>query len=309
MATKRKTVKLRQGDIIDIEEYHDGKYGAPGKKRQKKKKPTKEQMEAVNRMNRAKRCRQKMLQYITEEDYFGTWTYRKEERTGNMKEALKHFSKAIRKVRENYHKSGYELFWFRNIEQGTKGAWHIHFVINRIPGAAEIITDAWPHGATYITKIRNGRVYDEDFTLLASYMTKDEKTREKKQDGTKEKPRLKEASYNTSRNMPLPDPHVDKLERWKKEVKPKKGYYIINLYEGINPITGYKYRKYTMIRLDRRERIESESRRYRKNQDKRKKRKRTRRTSYPVCSNRSNNRICRKPDGKKLHGKPDKGNI
>jgi hypothetical protein len=52
--------------------------------------------------------------------------------------------------------------------------------------------------------------------------------------------------------MPLPEPKPDKLVRWKKEVKPSKGYYIARIYEGINPVTGYKYRQYTMIKLNRR---------------------------------------------------------
>ena len=96
------------------------------------------------------------------------------------------------------------------------------------------------------------KLYDEDFTRLANYITKDENTREEKKDGTPGKPRLREASYNISRNMPLPKPKVDKLVRWKAEPKPKKGYYIANIHEGINPVTGYKYRRYTMIKLDRR---------------------------------------------------------
>ena len=87
---------------------------------------------------------------------------------------------------------------------------------------------------------------------MASYMTKDENTAELKQDGTLCKPRIRESSYNASRNMPLPEPKPDKLVRWKKEVKPSKGYYIAHIYEGINPVTGYKYRQYTMIRLNRR---------------------------------------------------------
>ena len=36
------------------------------------------------------------------------------------------------------------------------------------------------------------------------------------------------------------------------KVKPKKGYYIARIHEGINPKTGYKYRKYILIRLNRR---------------------------------------------------------
>jgi len=80
-------------------------------------------------------------------------------------------------------------------------------------------------------------------------MTKDEHTKEIKKNGAPAKPRLKETSYNTSRNMPLKKPHVDKLVRWKNEVKPRKGYYIISIHEGINQVTGFKYRRYTMARF------------------------------------------------------------
>ncbi|MBQ4560259.1 MAG: hypothetical protein IJA54_08070 [Tyzzerella sp.] len=249
MATKRKTLTLRGGDIIDVVEFHDGNYGAPSQPRIKRQKPTKEQMEKVNRLNKARRCRQKMLAYIDYDDYFGTWTYKKSARPPNMVAALLHFQKAKRKVQAYFKKQGYELFWFRNIERGTKGAWHIHFVMNKIQGAAEVITKSWEHGGTYIVPIKESEFYDEDFTKLANYMTKDESTIEYNQDGTIAKPRLKEANYNTSRNMPLPEPKVDKLVRWKSEVKPKKGYYMASIYEGINPATGYMYRRYTMIRI------------------------------------------------------------
>ena len=134
-----------------------------------------------------------------------------------------------------------------------KGAWHIHVVLNNIGDTATIATDAWKHGGTNCIQIkRSDKLYDEDFTRLANYITKDENTREEKKDGTPGKPRLRETSYNISRNMPLPKPKVDKLVRWKEEPKPQKGYYIANIHEGINPVTGYKYRRYTMIKLDRR---------------------------------------------------------
>ena len=76
--------------------------------------------------------------------------------------------------------------------------------------------------------------------------------RSEKKDGTAGKPRIREANYNISRNMPLPEPKPDKLLRWKKEAKPKKGYYIAHIYEGRNRVTGHRYRKYTMIRLESR---------------------------------------------------------
>lgn len=43
---KRKKMRLRHGDVLDVGEYHDGNYGSPGKSRQKKEKPTKEQVRA-----------------------------------------------------------------------------------------------------------------------------------------------------------------------------------------------------------------------------------------------------------------------
>lgn len=252
MAIKRKTTEYRQGEIVDVEEFHDGNYGAPGKQREKKRKKTKEEIQKINHWNKERRCRQRLLEYFHPGDMLATWTYRPEERPPDMKEALKDFQKAIRKVREEYRKRGYELFWIRNIEKGTKGAWHIHLVVNQIGDTASILQRAWPHGGTWTVQLKQGGWFDEDFTKLANYMTKDEYTREQKKNGDPGKPRISESSYSTSRNMPLPEPHVDKLKRWKREPKPKKGYYIVRIYEGINPVTGYKYRRYTMIRLNRR---------------------------------------------------------
>ena len=41
---KRKRYRFRQGDVIDVEEFHDGRYGGPGTGRAKRAKPTEEQM-------------------------------------------------------------------------------------------------------------------------------------------------------------------------------------------------------------------------------------------------------------------------
>lgn len=252
MAIKRKEYRFRKGDILDIEEYHDGKYGDPGGKRLKRRKATPEDMIRVNKWNKEKRCRQRLLCYFSPGDLLLTWTYRVEERPPDMESALEDFQKALRKVRREYKKRGKSLFWIRNIERGTKGAWHIHLVVNEIGDSASIVEKAWTKGGTWLTEIKKSKFYDEDFTSLASYITKDEHSVETKADGTPGKPRLREASYNTSKNMPLPEPNVDKLVRWKKEVKPKKGYYIARIWEGINPKTGYKYRRVTQIRLSRR---------------------------------------------------------
>lgn len=247
--TKRKQYRFKQGKIIDVEEYHDGRYGAPGCAREKKRNPTKEQIQRINAWNKARRCRQKMLEYFNPGDCFATWTYEVRNRPPDMEHALKDFQKAIRSVRKEYKKRGQPLYWIRNIEKGTKGAWHIHLIVNEIGETASILQRAWTKGGTWSIGIKNSKYFDEDFSRLSSYMTKDENSVEKKADGNPAKPRISESNYNTSRNMPLPEPKVDKLIRWKPEPKPKKGYYISQIYEGINPVTGYKYRRYTMIRF------------------------------------------------------------
>lgn len=250
----RKTSTYRKGDIIDVVECPDGRYGAPGMPRIKKKKPTPEQMQKVNHWNKVRRCRAYLLEYFHSGDPFTVWSYQPKQRPPDMDGALKDFKKAIGYVRKEYRKRGYELFWIRNIEKGTKGAWHIHIVVNEIEDTGSILKKAWSKGGTYSIAIRDDdKFYDEDFTKLAGYLTKDENTREKKKDGTYAKPKIKESSYSHSRNMQLTRPEKDKLHRWKKEVKPKKGYYIVadTFWEGINPATGYKCRRYTMIRLNR----------------------------------------------------------
>ena len=130
MTIKRKEYKFQRGRIVEIQEFHDGNYGGPGKKRIKRKKPTEEQMRLVNADNKTRRCRHKLLEYFSTGDCFGTWTYSQQNRPPDMKAALSDFQKAIRIVRAEYKKRGKELFWIRNIERGTKGAWHIHFVLN-----------------------------------------------------------------------------------------------------------------------------------------------------------------------------------
>ena len=292
--TKRQTRTFRGGEIIDITEHHDGNYGAPGKKRIKRDKPTREAVQKVNRMNKTQRCRWKMLTYINPGDLFATLTYRVKDRPASMLVAKEHFRKAIRNVRKEAKKRGCEIFWFRNIEHGTKGAWHIHLVINETGGMADILRESWPHGGIYIETIRlNDKLYDEDFTRLAAYMTKDEHTEGLRSDGTPAKPRIREASYSASRNMPLTDPETEKLIRWKSEPLIRKGYFVTRIHEGINPVTGYKYRRYTLFRLHKEKSYHADNKNF-----------------YPVSDRRPPEsygkvRVCdREPHGR---GHPDAG--
>lgn len=237
MSYKKKIYRFK--NAIEIEEYHTARYGAPGQKREKKKKPTKEQVEKRNQYNKEKLARRKLRANFEVNDYFSTFTYKKENRPSSMDKAKEDIKKAIRKIRGEYKKRGHELKWMRNIEVGTKNGWHIHIVLNRIPDTDVILKRCWTHG-----KVVNQLLYEAGgFAKLAAYITKSPLTDK----------RLRESSYSTSRNLPIPEPEEKLYLRWKtwKDIKLVKGYYLDldTLYEGINPNTGYQYRTYTLLKL------------------------------------------------------------
>lgn len=231
-------------DSVEIYEYLDGRYGAPGEKRREKKETTPEQMKKRNQWNRERKARHKLKTWFHENDYLALLTYRKGSRPPNMKAAKGHFQKMIRKVREGFRKNGYELRWMRNIEVGPKGGWHIHLIINRVPDTDLILKKAWPHG-----QVTFKHLYEEGgFADLAGYITKTPET------ANRYREKLVETSYSASRNLPVKEPKVKKLMRWPKKPREREGYYLdkASYYEGINPATGCRYRYYTLVKFNRR---------------------------------------------------------
>lgn len=240
MSYKKKIYRFK--NAIEIEEYHTARYGAPGQKREPRRIPTPEQMEKINQRNKEKKCRRKLRAHFDINDYFTDLTYAKDKRPGDMEEAKAHFKEFIRIVRREYRKRGEILKWIRNIEVGKRNAWHIHIVINRIPDTDIILRKAWRHG-----RVVNELLYEKgEFRELAAYITKTPLTDK----------RLRESSYSTSRNIPLPPPEEKTYNRWrtwKDEPRIPKGFYLDRetMYEGINPLTGYRYRTYTLLRYRR----------------------------------------------------------
>lgn len=239
MSYKRKIYRFK--NVIEIMDYHSARYGAPGQERQKKKKATPEQVDRRNQWNRETLARHRLLEHFGENDYFTLLTWRKEDRPPDMKTAQKWFRNFKNVIKREYAKRGYELKWMRNIEVGTKNGWHIHMVINRIPDTDIILQKAWRYG-----KAVSQLLYEKGgFAELAAYITKTPKT----------DPRLKDTHYSHSRNLPVPEPEVILYKRWKTWDKEKlrvpKGYYVDpdSFHEGINPVTGYPYRRYMALRL------------------------------------------------------------
>lgn len=242
MGYKKKEMRFKYAR--EVMEYHTARYGAPGQKRIKRKKHTPEQMEQINRLNRERIARWKLREHFDVNDYFSALTYRKEERPSGMSGAKEDFRKFIRIVRKEYKKRGMELKWMRNIEVGTRGAWHVHIIVNRIADTDLILKKAWKKG-----KVINQLLYEKgEFASLAAYITKTPKTDQ----------RLQESHYSASRNLPLRDPIEKTYRHWKtwkdiEKVRIPEGFYLDkdSYVEGINPFTGYKYRRYTLLRVRR----------------------------------------------------------
>lgn len=237
---RSKRYRHRGGDIIEVQEYHDGNYGAPGEPRKKKRKPTPEDIERINQWNRERICWRKLVNYFGPHDYFVTLTYRKDERPADMEEAKKDWKQFCDRLRRKYRKAGVEMLWIRNIEVGSRGGWHIHCVLKRIPDLDLFLGECWKKGRPVIKLLyQQGEMKD-----LAAYLTKTPKTDK----------RLREAHYWTSRNMPIPEPEKKVIRGWKLEdaVRVPKGYYLDkeSLREGISPY-GFGYRTYILVRIRR----------------------------------------------------------
>lgn len=225
-------------------EYHDAQYGAPGQKRAPRRKATKKEIEAHNRRNREKKCRWKLRANFTPEDVFVTCTCRRDKRPGSMKEMTAMVGGMLKELRKDYRKAGAEMKWIRNIECGSRGAWHVHIVLNK-PENLDVIAAikrAWPHGSILIKPMRE----EGDFEGLAAYLTKTPETDKG----------LKEAKHWSSKNLLVPEPKEKVYKRWKTfdGTDPKmipKGWYVDkdSIVEGINKY-GFHYRRFQLFPMD-----------------------------------------------------------
>ena len=232
-------------NAVEVMEYHTGRYGAPGQKRQARARPTPEETARYNQKKRETSCRHKLRANFKENDLYVTLTYGKDCRPPDMETAKENFRKFIRAVSKEYRSAGLQLKWIRNIEVGTKGAWHVHLIVNRIPDADVILRRCWKYGRVWYELL-----YEKgNFRDLAAYMTKTPKT----------DPRLREANYSASRNLPVPDPEerlITRWDTWKEEPVVRKDrqkeWYLDreSFCQGVNRF-GYLYRQYTMLRYRR----------------------------------------------------------
>lgn len=240
MAYKRKTYFFE--DSMEVEEGHNGRYGAPGMPRMKKKKLTPEQVAKQNRINKENRIRRLIKANMKDGDYWITLTYKKEERPPSMEEAGRDITKLFEKLRRCFKIRGEPMKWFLHTEVGSKGAMHHHILIRRITGLDLLLRKYWKYGGVHIDIASK-----QGFGKIASYLAKE----------PDENNKIKESKYRRSRNLAEPKvkQKIMSSRTWRKEPRPPEGYYLDRetYYEGINRFTGFPYRHYTFIKLERRQ--------------------------------------------------------
>lgn len=237
------------GNTREIEEKHTGRYGARGQKRQKRRKATPEEIEKQNKWKKERDVRRLIKWNFSIGDYWITLTYRKGSRPP-WQQMKKDVSKFIRKLREKYRKNGWELKYIYRLEIGKNGGPHVHILINRKSNdetdTGLLVDELWEPGHAQMK-----RVYDVNSGDLAEYITKPLKENEPED--------LKR--YHPSRNLIRKDPEEDKIRRRSlvdkrgipREPKAPKGWAVIpeSVRTGKNPVTGYAYRHYILIRTEK----------------------------------------------------------
>ena len=233
--------KYRYGNFIEVKQYHTARYGAPGQPRRKKTKPTPETVKRQNQRRKEEHVARIIGANFVEGDYVRTLTFAPAQRPADMKEAKAIFKDFYQRLRREYRKRYFDLFWIANIECTPRGAWHIHFICNAIFGGSDIIKELWPYGGVYDQLIRDLAGKD-----LGAYMAKTP-------DSTTEgEHKVTESKLTHSRNLIIPKAEEKPISGWKLEDQPRvpKGWYLVkdSYYEGVN-MDGYKYRTYKMARL------------------------------------------------------------
>lgn len=175
--------------------------------------------------------------------WYLTFTYEIEKRPREPAELKKHKRRLLQKIRKAFREDGRELKYVETTEVGTRGAAHIHMVINDVD--IRKIKGLWKYG--YVT----AKPLDEtgQYRKLAGYFIKYyQKTR-----GTDEA--VQKKAYNCSRNLIRPEPEKKAMtgNRFSEKIRVPKGWYLDkdSVREGTTA-DGYEYLYYTIVQIHRR---------------------------------------------------------
>lgn len=242
------------GKVVEVIKQYDRKHFPKGKHtkfkksdiRGPKENKTTEQQEKVNYRQKELKLTRLLNCNFQGGDYHIVFSYKEDLRPNSIEELKDDKKKLLRKVRSEYKKQGKELKYIAVAEVGKRKALHFHFVVNQID--TSIFQKCWTKGFIKISLLDNSGQYKD----LASYLLKYTKTNKE------EAKQLNGAAWNSSKNLKKPVVKVKVITRsqfFKEEVtqsKEYRDYYLEkdSTYVGFNEFTGYKFFKYTLVKLN-----------------------------------------------------------
>lgn len=229
-----------------ILEYHSPGARPPDQKRGERRKPTPEEMQRNNQMARTRKAKLLIMENFSPGDYHTILTFAPDQRPGSEEECKRLFRNFRDRMKRAYRAAGQQMKWVANIEVGSRGAWHIHLIINRIQGTDILLDKHWPYGRPRNIIIRDAA----GMVPLAAYVSKESTVKDPDGSETKIK------GFSHSRNLRIPRGKKKVLKRWetwKKDVRIPKGYEILKgSLEEWTGQDGYPHREYVLLPLVRR---------------------------------------------------------
>lgn len=248
------------GDTMEIYKTQSSRYGVyiP---RSENKGNTPEEMKKNNQRNAQRKLRQLINANFQDDDYHLIYRYFKQTRPGSWKEAVEEMRRYWRRMQYEAKKEGITLRYIWEIEIGGRGAIHFHVIVNKAD--ISFFTKQWKRQVTgedgKKTWVKLGTIFcvplwtDGQYRDLAKYIVKQTSKTFREMGGKR---------WNRSRNLIKPKETVKeiKAKQWRMEPKPPKGYIFdpsFPLENGICSITGLRYQRYGLIRIERQKRRDS----------------------------------------------------
>lgn len=233
----------RAGRTKEYEFYYSYRFDQKGGSRKKKANRTPEAQKQVNRRMAEKKLTRLMNANFSGEDYYLTLSYRKEERP-DREELNRDIRRLLRKMRKCYRQEGRELKYIWTAEKGTRGAAHIHIVVNGINNISQMIRGLWEKGWICIKPLDNSGQYRK----LAGYFIKYSDRTMKTEKGFINK------RYCSSRNLMIPEPEkriIRGRNVYNHRIEVPAGWYVDkeSIREAWHEVTGYMYFSYTLVQL------------------------------------------------------------
>lgn len=232
------------GQTVEVKRYHRYRNRARGEPRGKKIKETSLAMEEVNRQNSENRLRWLLNTNFRGGDYHLVLHYKwyKGMPYRTAEEMKADMQKYLRNMRARYRKEEREFLFVYVFEIGERGSRHIHIVQNSI--GMEKIRECWQHGRVTCTPLDD----NGDYRMLASYLIKySDKT-------FRTVGALMGKRYSCSRNLKEPvikRKIIKRSSTFREDIRPFDGYFVdVDTVESGVDIFGYKFFKYTMVKLE-----------------------------------------------------------